>query len=192
MHWGKKLNNDFRRANNLTNNLLDNYSKQPDFKYTAVQVSPYKKEQQKIVVIGAGAAAYEFVRTYRKLNTEDEIHVFSKEPSPFYNRILLPEYVSEHLSWEQLQKIKKEELDKLNLIIHRAVSIDEINPKNQTVIDSEDQTHSYDLLILATGSRPFIPREVPIHLPGVFTMRSRMDAERLKQYLKDTLSLIHI
>lgn len=186
MHWGKKLNNDFRRANNLTNNLLDHYSKQPDFKYSAVQVSPYIKEKQKIVIIGAGAAAYEFVRSYRTLNKVDEIHVFSKEPHPFYNRILLPEYVSEHLSWEQLQKIKAQELEKLNLSIHRAISIEEIQSKTKTLIDSDDQVHHYDLLIMATGSRPFIPREVPIHLPGVFTMRSRMDAERLKKYLRET------
>jgi len=186
MHWGKKLNNDFRRANNLTNNLIDNYSKQPDFKYAAVQVTPYKKEKQKIVVIGAGAAAYEFVRTYRTLNKVDEIQVFSKEPSPFYNRILLPEYISEHLSWAQLQKIKEAELDKLNLTIHRAVSVEQIDRTGKTIVDSEDRIHGYDLLILATGSRPFIPREVPIHLSGVFTMRSRFDAERLKQYLKDT------
>lgn len=186
MHWGKKLNNDFRRANNLTNNLLDNYSKQPDFKYTAVQVTPYQKAKQKLVVIGAGAAAFEFVKSYRALNQQDEIHVFSKEEHPFYNRILLPEYVSEHLSWEQLQKIKASELDQLNLTIQQGISIDEILPKEKQLIDSQDNTHNYDLLIMATGSRPFIPREVPIHLSGVFTMRNRMDAERLKTYLKKT------
>ncbi|MEM1122199.1 MAG: FAD-dependent oxidoreductase, partial [Bacteroidota bacterium] len=186
MHWGKKLNNDFSRANNLTNNLIDNYSKQPDFKYAAVQVTPYQKDKQKIAIIGAGAAAYEFVRSYRTLNKTDEIYVFSKEPYPFYNRILLPEYVSEHLSWEQLQKIKAQELDKLNLSIHRDLSVEAIQAAEKTITDSAGQTHSYDLLILATGSRPFIPREVPVHLPGVFTMRSRRDAERLKVYLKST------
>ncbi|MEM6318900.1 MAG: molybdopterin-dependent oxidoreductase [Bacteroidota bacterium] len=186
MHWGKKLNNDFRRANNLTNNLLDDYSSQPDFKYSAVQVKPYQKGKQKIVLIGAGAAAFEFVKQYRRLNTEDEIHVFSKEAYPFYNRILLPEYVSEHLAWEQLEKIKSTELSKLNLTIHRSKSIENIERSNRTVTDSDGQAHSYDLLIMATGSRPFIPREVPVHLSGVFTMRSRTDAERLKKYLKDT------
>ena len=186
MHWGKKLNNDFRRANNLTNNLLDNYSKQPDFKYAAVQVSPYQKEKQKIVIIGAGAAAFEFVKSYRALNEQDKIHVFSKEDYPFYNRILLPEYVSEHLSWEKLQKIKTTELNKLNLTIHSGISVDEILPAEKQIIDSKEEVHSYDVLIMATGSRPFVPREVPTHLPGVFTMRNKIDAERLKKYLKAT------
>ena len=186
MHWGKILNNDFSRANNLTNDLLDNYSKQPDFKYAAVQVIPYKKEKEKIVIIGGGAAAFEFVKSYRTLNQQDEIHVFSKEPYPFYNRILLPEYVSEHLTWEQLQKIKAEELEKLNLFIHRALSVNSIQLANKIIIDEDGKSYEYDKLIMATGSRPFIPREVPLHLPGVFTMRSRQNAEDLKNYLNGT------
>jgi ferredoxin-nitrate reductase len=33
MHWGKILNNDLNRANNLTHNLVDPISKEPDFKF---------------------------------------------------------------------------------------------------------------------------------------------------------------
>ncbi|MEL6924987.1 MAG: molybdopterin-dependent oxidoreductase, partial [Bacteroidota bacterium] len=105
MHWGKILNKDFGRANNLTNNLYDPVSKEPDFKYAAVEVKKYVKQREKICVIGAGAAAYRFIQTYRELNRQDELHVFSKEIHPFYNRVLLPEYVSDHLQWEDLQKI---------------------------------------------------------------------------------------
>ena len=43
MHWGKILNNDLNRANNLTNDLIDPVSKEPDFKYCAVSVGRYKK-----------------------------------------------------------------------------------------------------------------------------------------------------
>ena len=108
MHWGKILGKNFSRANNLTNNLYDPRSKEPDFKYATVQVEKYTKPSEKVCVIGAGAAAYRFIKTYRALNPKDEIEVFSKEPYPFYNRVLLPEYVSEHLDWEDLEKIKQD------------------------------------------------------------------------------------
>jgi ferredoxin-nitrate reductase len=39
MHWGKILGSDLNRSNNLTNNLLDPISKEPDFKFCAVQVA---------------------------------------------------------------------------------------------------------------------------------------------------------
>ncbi len=186
MHWGKVLGNDYGRANNITNDLVDPISKEPDFKYCAVQVAKYKKPKQKIVIIGAGAAAYRFVQTYREKNEADELHVFSKEKDPFYNRVLLPEYVSEELSWEALEKLKKGELQKLNLTLHSDLSIRSIDKENKKVIDSNNTEHTYDLLILATGSRAFVPSEAQINLPGRFTMRERRDADDLRTYLKET------
>src|SRR5690606_23108855 len=38
MHWGKILNRDDARANNLTSTLVDPMSKEPDFKFSAVEV----------------------------------------------------------------------------------------------------------------------------------------------------------
>jgi len=186
MHWGKKLGNDFERANNLTNTLIDKTSKQPDFKYSAVQVLAYKKKKEKICIIGAGAAAFQFVNHYRQLNQDDEIHVFSGEAHPFYNRILLPEYVSEHLTWDNLQKMKSEEIGKLDLHIHPSALITKIDRENKKITTAKGGEEEYDKLILAMGSRPFIPIDVPIHLPGVFTIRNKIDADRLKEHLKNS------
>ena len=184
MHWGKILNRDFSRANNLTNNLIDPKSKEPDFKFSAVQVQKYRKEQQKIIVVGAGAAAYRFLLSFRDRNAEDELHVFSKEEHPFYNRVLLPEYVSDHLNWEQLLKFKEGELTKLRVHLHRGVSVQSIDRPARTVTDSWGEVHAYDLLVLATGSRPMLPRDVPPSLPGIFTLRDRSDADSLKKRIR--------
>ncbi len=186
MHWGKVLNNDFGRANNITNDLVDPVSKEPDFKYCAVEVVKYEKPKQKIIVVGAGAAAYRFVQSYREKNEKDELHVFSKEKEPFYNRVLLPEYVSEELSWEALEKLKKGELKKLEISLYPGVGILSIDKEHKKITDSNNQTHSYDLLVLATGSRAFVPSDVQINMPGRFTMRERGDADDLRKYLQNT------
>ena len=186
MHWGKILNNDFGRANNLTSDLVDPVSKEPDFKYCAVQVEKYVKPEQKIIVIGAGAAAYRFIQTYRERNKKDELHVFSKERDPFYNRVLLPEYVSDELSWKALEKLKKGELRKLEVTLHPGIGITQIDATNKKVTDAVGNVHSYDLLVMATGSRAFVPSEMEMNLPGRFTMRERRDADRLKSYLRET------
>lgn len=186
MHWGKILNNSFARANNLTSSLIDQKSKQPDFKYSTVSIQKYQKPAEKIIIVGAGAAAYRFVKTYRELNEQDAIQVFSREAELFYNRVLLPEYVSEELTWQQLKKIKEGELEKLNIQSHKSISIAQILPQEKKVVDSEGISHSYDKLILATGSRAFLPREVPIHLEGVFTIRNRDNADELKTFLKQS------
>lgn len=186
MHWGKQLDNDLNRTNNLTNILVDPVSKEPDFKYTTVAITKYVKPIEKIAVIGAGAAAFRFIQNYRELNTEDEIIVFSNEENPFYNRVLLPEYVTAELSWEQLQKIKAEALAKLNITLQSNVAITAINPTTKSILDTNGISHTYDTLILATGSRPFIPENAQLHLPGRFTMRKKADADRLRDYLDQT------
>jgi len=186
MHWGKILNNDFGRANNITNDLVDPVSKEPDFKYCAVQVQKFEKPVQKIIIIGAGAAAYRFIQSYREKNSEDSLHVFSKEKDPFYNRVLLPEYVSDELTWAALQKLKKGELQKLDITLHSNVGIVTVDAEKKKITDTNENQHTYDLLIMATGSRAFVPSDVKISMLGRFTMRERGDADKLKQYLQET------
>lgn len=186
MHWGKILNKDFGRANNLTGDLVDPISKEPDFKYSSVNVEKYVKPQEKIVVVGAGAAAYRFVQSFREQNTKDEIAIFSKEIYPFYNRVLLPEYVNEDLPWKALQKLKEGELEKLDVRLHANNGIQSIRPEEKVVVDDHGVAHPYDKLIVATGSRAFVPNDVRLDLPGRFTMRERNDADALKRYLQET------
>jgi ferredoxin-nitrate reductase len=104
----------------------------------------------------------------------------------FYNRVLLPEYITEELTWQQLKKIKNAELDNLDINIHSETIIENIDKEHKKVTDSKGEIHTFDKLILATGSRPFIPKDVQIELPGRFTMRNKSDADSFKKYLEDT------
>jgi ferredoxin-nitrate reductase len=183
MHWGLIVNSDLNRVNNLTNNLVDPLSKEPDFKFTAVQVMLHVKGRQKIIVIGAGAGACGFVKSYRALNADDEITVFSKEDFPFYNRVLLPDYIVGAMPWQNLIKMSDNEETDYRIKLHRGLGIDSINKADKTVTDSKGVTHHYDVLLIATGSRPFILKDLP-KLNGIFTMRSRNDADAFKQHLE--------
>ena len=186
MHWGKKLDSDLNRSNNLTQNMVDPQSKEPDFKFTAVHIEKYRKRREKIVVIGSGAAAFRFMENYRELNTVDQITVFSKEEHAFYNRVLLPEYTIEELTWEQLLKMKANQLKTLDFKLYQQNPIIEIEKKSRTIKDSRGIYHTYDKLIIATGSRAFVPPDMRLDLSGRFTMRDKQDADRFKTYLDNT------
>ncbi|HWK06009.1 MAG TPA: molybdopterin-dependent oxidoreductase [Puia sp.] len=181
MHWGKIAGNDLHRANNVTNNLVDPISKEPDFKFCAVRVIPYKKNFQRIVIVGAGAGAYGFIQSHRALNQDDSITIFSKENFPFYNRVMLPDYISGEQRWEQLVKMTDAEEPLYNIQLHRGVSIEKIDRENKCVLDSRGEITCYDVLILATGSRANFPRNIP-ELKGIFTMRNRVDADNFKAH----------
>jgi ferredoxin-nitrate reductase len=189
MHWGKILGNDLNRVNNLTSDQVDPVSKEPDFKYCAVNVVKYKKPFQRIVVVGAGAGAYGFVKSYRALNPDDEITIFSKENYPFYNRVMLPDYISGEQQWEQLVKMKDEEEPAYKIRLLRGVSIEKIDRVNKQVTDSRGVKTSYDVLLVATGSRSAVPRNVP-SLPGIFTMRNRADADNFKKHIPNEAHVV--
>jgi ferredoxin-nitrate reductase len=182
MHWGKILGSDLNRANNLTSTIVDPISKEPDFKYCAISVEKYKKDFQRIVIIGAGAGAHGFVRSYREINKEDHITVFSKENLPFYNRVMLPDYISGTQKWEQLVKMKDEEEPEYNIRHLRGIGIEKIDREKKQVTDVAGRKTPYDILVMATGSRATLPKNAP-SLPGIFTMRNRSDADNFKKHI---------
>ena len=182
MHWGRNANSGKALTNVLTSMIVDPKSKEPDFKYSAVKVEKIEKPRRKIILVGAGAASLEFIHKYRLQNQEDEIHVFGKEPYLFYNRVLLPEYINEEKSWDAISSSEEEELRDLNVTFHRAQKITTINREHCTVISENGETHRYDKLIIATGSRPARPEKTP-RLEGIFGLRTRNDADAIKRYL---------
>lgn len=131
------------------------------------------------VVVGGGAAARQFVETFRRLNTRDELHVFGREPHFFYDRVQLPEYVSGASPWAALQTATHARLAGLNVRFHAGRTITEIDRDRQVIIDDRGGRHGYSRLVLATGSRAYLPPGIPA-LPGVFTLRNRSDADRLR------------
>ncbi len=183
MHWGIVQGTDAARANNLTSLLADPVSKEPDFKFSAVSVTPYKKRPERIVIAGAGAAAFRFLCTYRSLNKQDEIVIISRESNAFYNRVLLPEYVNDRLPWEKLLKFRNDEMEDFDFVLKTENEITAIDRAEKCVLDRYGKKHFYDKLILATGTRAHLPGDAPANLDNVLTMRTRQDADRLKKYL---------
>lgn len=182
MHWGRMLNGGASRTNNLTTTLIDPVSKEPDLKYAAVQVTRVENPKRKIVIIGAGAAATRFVQMYRQLNTggeRDELHVFSREIHPFYNRVMLPDYVSGVKVWENLIKLTPQAAIDLGIHLHVGIEVTAIDRQAKTITTSTGAVHLYDVLLLTPGSRAFMPREYQTQLAGVMTMRTRHDADTL-------------
>jgi ferredoxin-nitrate reductase len=184
MHWGKLFQSDFGRANNMTSSLFDSRSKEPDFKFSAIRIEKYIKPKEKIIVIGAGSAGLGFVNAYRSKNQEDEITVFSREIYPFYNRVMLPDYISGTQTWDQLVKLREDQFEENNIVVHKGISIDHIDKKNKILTDSKGREHLYDKLFLGMGSRAFMPKNFP-NIPGIFNMRSKIDADLLSSFIND-------
>lgn len=180
MHWGKQLGHNRGRANNLTSDRVDPDSKEPDFKYAAVRVRPITIPIRKIVVAGSGAASLEFIQTYRTQNKTDSIEVFGNENQPFYNRILLPDYVKGKRSWVELCSSGDDLLESLDVTYHPGPGVARIHRESKKVVTNAGDSADYDVLVLATGSSAAVPPGTPTDKDNVFTLRNRADAERLR------------
>lgn len=154
MHWGRQAEKPFARANNLTVMRVDPLSKQPDFKYTAVEVSRYRKPAEKLLVAGDSAAAAEWIRRYRALHTEDSITwlcgAAKRCASPAEALRLLED---PDAAWpEPLSAAEAEQLGIVLLSGRQPLSLD---PEKKTLVDDGGASHTYDRLILAPA--PALP-----------------------------------
>ena len=184
IHWNRVLSAGEGRVNFLTSERFDPRSREPDFKFAVVNMERVAQAARRIVVIGGGAAALQFVQTYRERNTTDELHVFAREPYLFYNRVHLPEYISGERSFEELRTCSDQWLAENNVTFHAGAGIKHIDRTAKSVVDESDSTWSYDTLVIATGSRAILPADVPDTAPNIFTLRTRNDADRISTALR--------
>jgi len=63
--------------------------------------------------------------------------------------------------------------------------VDDIDAEERVVRLSDKSILSYDILVFATGTTPFVPPIPGIDLDGVFTLKKLTDALRIKTYLRE-------
>ncbi|NUM52261.1 MAG: molybdopterin-dependent oxidoreductase [Candidatus Hydrogenedentes bacterium] len=184
MHWSNGTGAGGARTNLLTNSAVDARSKQPGFKYAAVRVEPVVMPARRIVVIGAGAGALQFVSSYRKRNGIDSIIVFGNENAGFYDRIQLPSYITGEKVWGQLVTCGDDELRARRIEFKPGSAITEIVRDERRVVDAQGNSYAYDALVIATGSSAATPDKATANLGGVFTLRNRADADAIHRHAR--------
>jgi len=185
MHWGRRLGGGFGRANTCASAIVDPVSKEPDLKWAAVQITAHRPAPRRIVVVGGGAAALGFVDAQLRLSeqgrvTNDRIEVFGEESDGIYNRVLLPHYIDGSHEWAGLMRASREQLAERGVTFHPGRRIAVIDREAQVVRDHAGQAATYDVLVLATGSRANRPSSGPLAKAGALALRSRGDAERIR------------
>ncbi|MBX5449468.1 nitrite reductase large subunit NirB [Thermogemmatispora sp.] len=146
--------------------------------------------KQRLVVIGNGMAGARLVEEIvsRPGGEHYEITVLGAEPYGNYNRILLsgvlagsycPEHIFLHpLSWYQEHGIR----------LHAGRAVTAIDWQGHRVQMADGDWESYDRLVIATGSSPYLPplenllREDGRLIAGAFTFRTLDDCQALLAY----------
>jgi nitrite reductase (NADH) large subunit len=141
--------------------------------------------KQKVLVIGNGMVGHKFLEALATSETggEYEITTFCEEPRVAYDRVHLSEFFSGR-SADDLSLVEPgfyEQHDIKVLLGDKAVTIDRAA---KTVSSEKGETLSYDKLVLATGSFPFVP-PIPGHQrDNCFVYRTIEDLEAIRNGAK--------
>ena len=138
---------------------------------------PELHTDEPVIVIGTGPIGIQFINSVLENDTVPALKIFGDEPWEPYNRVKLSSFFAGHVNLDELAIGRKLQNDKL--IFHNNCAIAEIDPVYKTVTDELGIKHPYSKLILATGSRPHIPKIPGVELANIFTFRNMTDIENL-------------
>src|SRR5438309_4007670 len=112
-----------------------------------------------LVVVGTGMAGAKVVEeVLARAPDRFNIRMFGAEPHGTYNRILLSGVLGGFKDPAQLWLNPLEWYESRGVVVHAGVKADVIDRANRVVVGAGGKVvEPYDILVLATGSRPFVP-----------------------------------
>ncbi|MCP8890969.1 nitrite reductase large subunit NirB [Sphingomonas faeni] len=142
--------------------------------------TPFSKAREHLVVIGNGMAG---CRAVEELIARDptryRVTIFGAEPHVNYNRIMLSPVLAGEKTFEQIV-INDHAWYATNTIeLVTSDPVQAIDRAAKTVTARSGLTVSYDRLLIATGSDPFIIPVPGKDLPGVISFRDMADVDHM-------------
>lgn len=137
--------------------------------------------EEHFVLIGGGAAALECAKAIRGRNHTARITMVCGEPVPPYNRPALSDVLADGLSLQSilLQEEGWYREQAIELLV--GVEATAIDRQARRVELSNGSTLTYDKLLLATGSRAFVPVKTGGESMPLFVLRSYADCTRVTE-----------
>lgn len=144
--------------------------------------------KQKLVILGNGMAGARVAEEILKRDPERrlfEITIIGGEPHGNYNRILLSNVLNGTQSEQEITINALEWYKDNEITLLAGVPAIGIRRDRRTVMMLDARQIPYDKLIIATGSRPFVPPIPGTDLYGVFVFRTLEDCTSIAKWAKE-------
>ena len=139
--------------------------------------------KQQVVIVGNGMVGHHFVEQLAHSSAAVAITVIGGETRPAYDRVHLSEVFSGKEPAE-LALTDREHYRSLDVSAHYGDPVAMIDREHKRVVTEGGQTFSYDKLVLATGSYPFVPPFPGGDQKGCLTYRTIDDLSAIKASAK--------
>ncbi|MCG4565809.1 FAD-dependent oxidoreductase [Anaerosalibacter bizertensis] len=134
------------------------------------------------LIIGNGIAGLSAAEQIRKNDENGSITMISNEPYFTYYRVRLTDCISKKVEDKELLVKKEEWYKEKNIEVILNKIVEKIDTDNSKIKLDDGKEIEYGKLLLATGSRPFIPPITGKYKKGVFALRTLKDLRYIQNY----------
>ncbi len=143
--------------------------------------------QGKIVVAGNGMVGQRFLEALAEGSSALDVTVFAEESRPAYDRVQLSSVFSGKTAGD-LTLAPADFFESRGITLHLSERVTGIDRESKFVRTALGREVTYDTLVLATGSYPFIPPVPGRHRPACFVYRTLEDLEGIRAAARDARS----
>ncbi|MFG3303811.1 nitrite reductase large subunit NirB [Streptomyces wuyuanensis] len=138
-----------------------------------------------IVLVGHGMVGQHFLEALaeRGVTGRARVVVLCEEPRPAYDRVQLTSYFSGRTP-DDLSLVEDGFMARHGIELHLDDPAEHIDRAARTVTSRSGRTITYDTLVLATGSYPFVPPVPGRDAEGCFVYRTIEDLLAIEEYAK--------
>lgn len=138
----------------------------------------------KYVIIGNGMAGLSAAKEIRNLDKNGSITIISSEEYLTYYRLKLSHYISKTFEDKELLIYKEDWYRKNNIEVILEKIVENIDTYKKQIKLDDGKIVTYDKLLLANGSKPFVPPITGKFKEGVFALRTLKDLKYIKNYFE--------
>ena len=133
-----------------------------------------------VVVIGNGPVGHRFCERLLEYDADRRYRIvtFCEEPRPAYDRVRLTSYF-EHRDPARLALARIDWYRRNGILLHVGDRARQIDRQRRVVVSESGVEVPYERVVLATGSRPFVPPVEGMGKRGVFVYRTIEDLESI-------------
>ena len=132
-----------------------------------------------LVIIGNGAAGLNALSRFRTIDKDSTVTLISAEQTSAYSRVLLPYYLRRQIPRGNLFIRRPEDYEKLGVHTEFGIGVSRVDPESRRLTLENGRRISFDRLLIASGSRPFLPPIDGLSGSKVLHLWTLRDTERL-------------
>jgi nitrite reductase (NADH) large subunit len=130
----------------------------------------------RFVIIGSGVASITAARTIAQTQPGANIEIYTADQYPYYSRPRLWEFLAGEIAQEDLYFYPPAWYKEQGIQVHLGSRVASLSPAQKEITLADGSVVPYDKLLLAMGSRSFVPPIPGADKQGVFTLRTVNDA----------------